>query len=149
MATLEAAVNTDSGTPDPAGVNAVADLVQARLAGARWTVERRRPDPLAHFGQLGDIVIGGRPRAAGGRRILLMAHMDTVFEAGTAAAWPLRTEGDRAFGPGVCDDKAGLVAGIEAVELLVDDAAFDDFAELVLVCNPDEEVGSPVSRPVI
>jgi glutamate carboxypeptidase len=153
METLEATVNIDSGTLDPGGVNTMADLVADRLAGAGWDVERITPAPVEHHGQLGDAVIGrragNRPGDAGGRRILLMAHMDTVFERGTAAARPFGVKGERAFGPGVIDDKAGLVAGIEAVELLADDAAFDGFAELVLVCSPDEEMGSPASRPII
>jgi glutamate carboxypeptidase len=78
-----------------------------------------------------------------------MAHMDTVFDDGTAAARPFRTEGARAYGPGVADDKCGVVAGTEAVELLCDDAAFDDFAVITMACTPDEEIGSPFSKAVL
>jgi glutamate carboxypeptidase len=92
---------------------------------------------------------GGRPVAEGGRRLLLLAHMDTVFDEGAAAARPFRVEGGRAYGPGVTDDKAGVVCGFEAVEVLCDQAGFDDFAAITLVCSPDEEIGSPFSRPLI
>jgi len=92
---------------------------------------------------------GGRPVADGGRRLLLLAHMDTVFDDGTAAARPFRTRDGRAYGPGVTDDKAGVVCGFEAVEVLCDRFGFDDFAGITLVCSPDEEIGSPFSRQLI
>ena len=47
------------------------------------------------------------------------------------------------------DDKAGVVCGFEAVEVLCEEAGFDDFAAITLVCSPDEEIGSPFSRPLI
>jgi glutamate carboxypeptidase len=92
---------------------------------------------------------GGLPVERGGRRLLLLAHMDTVFDDGTAAERPFRTGDGRAYGPGVTDDKAGLVCGAEAVEVLCDLAGFADFAEITMVCSPDEEIGSPSSRPLI
>jgi glutamate carboxypeptidase len=81
--------------------------------------------------------------------LLLLAHIDTVFDAGTAAARPFRSRGRRAYGPGVTDDKAGVICGFEAVEVLCDVVGFDDFAAITLVCSPDEEIGSPFSRPLI
>jgi glutamate carboxypeptidase len=78
-----------------------------------------------------------------------MAHMDTVFDEGAAAARPFRVREGRAYGPGVTDDKAGVVCGFEAVEVLCDLAGFDDFAAITLVCSPDEEIGSPFSRPLL
>jgi glutamate carboxypeptidase len=92
---------------------------------------------------------GARPVAEGGRRLLLLAHMDTVFDEGTAADRPFRVRDGRAYGPGVTDDKAGVVCGFEAVEVLCEEAGFDDFAAITLVCSPDEEIGSPFSRPLI
>jgi glutamate carboxypeptidase len=92
---------------------------------------------------------GGLPVERGGRRLLLLAHMDTVFDDGTAAERPFHTRDGRAYGPGVTDDKAGVVCGVEAVEVLCDLAGFADFAEITLVCSPDEEIGSPFSRPLI
>ena len=53
-----------------------------------------------------------------GPRLLLIGHMDTVFDAGTAAARPYRSDGDRATGPGVTDMKAGLLAGLHAIAAL-------------------------------
>ena len=153
LASLELLVNRDSGSYSADGVNRVADLCEERMRAGGWSIERipHEPDPGAPH--LGDLVLGrrhgARPVEAGGRRLLLMAHMDTVFDDGTAAARPFRTEGGRAYGPGVADDKCGVVAGIEAVELLCDDAAFDDLAVITLACTPDEEIGSPFSKAVL
>jgi glutamate carboxypeptidase len=155
LAGIEELVNIDSGSYTAEGVNRVADLCQARFEAGGWTVERHRhrrgPDWAGP--PLGDMVVGRRsgrrPVAEGGRRLLLLAHMDTVFDEGAAAARPFRTRDGRAYGPGVTDDKAGVVCGFEAVEVLCDQAGFDDFAAITLVCSPDEEIGSPFSRPLI
>jgi glutamate carboxypeptidase len=152
---IEELVNIDSGSYSAAGVNRVADLCQARFEGGGWTVERHRHRPDADWvgPPLGDLVVGrragARPVADGGRRLLLLAHLDTVFDEGAAAARPFRVREGRAYGPGVTDDKAGVVCGFEAVEVLCDEAGFDDYAAITLVCSPDEEIGSPFSRPLI
>jgi glutamate carboxypeptidase len=121
LARLEELVNIDSGSYTAAGVNQVADLCQARFEAGGWEVERHhhRPGGQWQGPPLGDLVLGrragARPAAQGGRRLLLMAHMDTVFDEGTAAARPYRVRDGRAYGPGVTDDKAGVVCGFEAV----------------------------------
>ncbi len=153
LATLERLVNQDSGSYSRDGVNRVADLCEARMLGAGWAVERVAHEPAPGEARLGDVVVGRRtgavPAPAGGRRLLLMAHMDTVFDDGAAAAAPFRVEGGRAYGPGVADDKAGIVVGVEAVDVLCDETGFGDFAGITLVCSPDEEIGSPASRALL
>ena len=155
LARLEELVNIDSGSYTAAGVNRVADLCQDRFEAGGWEVERHhhRPGGQWQGPPLGDLILGrragARPVAQGGRRLLLMAHMDTVFDEGTAAARPFQVRDGRAYGPGVTDDKAGVVCGFEAVEVLCDLAGFDDFAAITLVCSPDEEIGSPFSRPLL
>ncbi|HEV8652677.1 MAG TPA: M20 family metallopeptidase [Actinomycetes bacterium] len=153
LATLEQLVNQDSGSWSREGVNRVADLCEARFRATGWALERLVHEPPQGEARLGDVVIGRRtgalPVAGGGRRLLLMAHMDTVFDDGAAAVRPFRVEDGRAFGPGVTDDKAGIVTGFDAVEVLCDQAGFDAFAEITMVCTPDEEIGSPFSRAVL
>jgi len=150
---LRQLVNQDSGSWSAAGVNQVADLVVARLRRDGWTLERRPHRPGPGQPLLGDLLIGrrlgGLAPEHGGRRVLLLAHMDTVFDDGEATARPFRIEDGRAYGPGVIDDKAGLLAGMEAVESLCGDAGFDRFAEITMVCSPDEEIGSPFSKAII
>ena len=70
-----------------------------------------------------------------------MAHMDTVFAKGAAAARPFRIEGGRAYGPGVSDDKGGIVAAIALLTIL-NDLKFKDYARITLLLNSNEETGS-------
>ena len=148
VAALEEMVNVDCGSYTPDGVNVIADLCDTRFVSNGWEVERRPHragdgDPA----QLGDLVIG-RLRGAGGPNVLLVGHMDTVFDEGTVARRPFRIEGDIARGPGVSDMKGGLLTGFVATEVL-QEAGFDGFGTITYVCNPDEEIGSPYSGPVI
>ncbi|MGZ8481959.1 MAG: M20/M25/M40 family metallo-hydrolase, partial [Candidatus Limnocylindria bacterium] len=140
LATLEQLVSVDCGSYTPEGVNRVADVVADALDTMGAAVERISHRPTVEGRQLGDLVIG---RLAGtGPRLLLIGHMDTVFDPGTAAARPYRVEGGRAFGPGVTDMKSGLLAGLHAIEALI---ATGVKPALTFVANPDEEIGSPFS----
>jgi glutamate carboxypeptidase len=147
LGSLEAMVNVDCGSYTADGVDRIADMCAERFRARGWDVERRAHFPVEGEQRIGDLVIG-RLRGAGGTRVLLVGHMDTVFDEGTAALRPFRKEGDRAYGPGVSDMKGGLLAGFAAVDAL-QDAGFDGFGEITYVCNPDEEIGSPFSGPVI
>ncbi|MGV9904303.1 M20 family metallopeptidase [Streptomyces sp. NPDC003388] len=143
-------VAIDSGSYSPAGINRVADIVGQRLRATGFDTRRVSPPPVGTR-PTGDLVVarkkGSLSVADGGRRILLVAHMDTVFEDGTAAARPFAVVGSHARGPGVSDDKGGLVAGLTALRVL-EDAGFHEYAELVFLAVPDEEIGSPASRPL-
>jgi glutamate carboxypeptidase len=144
---LRAMVNVDCGSYTPEGVDRIADMCQARFEEHGWAVDRRSHRPADGEPRLGDLVIG-RLQGAGGPRILMVGHTDTVFDPGTAAARPFAVSGDRATGPGVSDMKGGLLTGFFAVEVL-QEAGFDTFGSITYVCNPDEEIGSPWSRDVI
>ncbi|RKE23585.1 M20/M25/M40 family metallo-hydrolase [Streptomyces sp. TLI_171] len=143
-------VAIDSGSYNAHGVNQVADWLEQRLLAIGFTVERVAPEQVGGR-RFGDVLVarlaGSVPIEDGGARILLVGHMDTVFEDGTAAGRPFRTATGRAHGPGVSDDKGGLLAGVTAAELLVGHGR-TAFAELIVLATPDEEIGSPASRPV-
>lgn len=140
-------VNVDCGSFTPEGVNEIADQCQARFEAGGWKVDRIPHVPSGAEPQLGDLVVG-RLDGAGGPRVLMIGHTDTVFEPGTAAERPFKIEGDRATGPGVSDMKGGLLTGFFAIEVL-EEAGFDGFGSITYICNPDEEIGSPFSRPHI
>jgi glutamate carboxypeptidase len=144
---LRTMVDIDCGSYTPAGVDRIADLCEERFRRGGWAVERTRHVPSEGEPQLGDLVIG-RLDGAGGPRILLVGHMDTVFDEGTVAERPFRIDGDIAYGPGVSDMKGGLLAGFAAVEAL-QGAGFESFGRITYVCNPDEEIGSVFSGPLI
>jgi glutamate carboxypeptidase len=145
---LERLVNTDCGSYTPEGVDEVGRFVAAFMADAGARVEVR-PDPE---GRLGATVIGawdGASGTPGGPRILLIGHMDTVFDPGTAAERPFAIDDDGiARGPGVTDMKSGLLAGLHAVRAVAA-AGRLPFERLTFVANPDEEIGSPTSPPHI
>jgi glutamate carboxypeptidase len=146
---LRALVDVDCGTYLPEGVNFVADHMEGRFEAAGWSIERipHRSEPAQP--RLGDVVVARLEGSSqDGPHILMVGHMDTVFPAGTAAARPFRAEGARAFGPGVSDMKGGLLLGYYAVACL-QRVGFDGFRSITYVCNPDEEIGSPFSGPLI
>ena len=161
LADLAALVNIDCGSYTKAGVDEVGHRVAAFLEGIGAAVERHPHDTL------GDTIVGMLEGTRGGPRLLLIGHMDTVFDPGTAAARPFRIEAGRAYGPGVTDMKSGLLAGLYALQALVEaspssassvpssasaastSAAVRPFERIAFVANPDEEIGSPSSTPII
>ena len=148
LADLERLVNIDCGSYTPAGVEEVASFVTGFLNALGAEIVSH-PDPE---GRLGPTIVGtvqGSPGA--GPRVLLIGHMDTVFDPGTAAERPFRTEAGQAFGPGVTDMKSGLLTGLYGLRALVGltrDGGLP-FERIVFVANPDEEIGSPSSSPHI
>ena len=149
LADLERLCRIDCGSYSPRGVNKVATWVAEEMARLGAEVERR-PDPE---GRYGDTVVGtwtGLPGA--GPRVLLIGHMDTVFEDGTAADRPFRIESGIAYGPGVTDMKGGLLTGLYAIRALrrvLGEGLPMPFERVTYIANPDEEIGSPSSSPHI
>jgi glutamate carboxypeptidase len=145
LADLERLVNIDCGSYTPAGVDEIGRFVAGFLASLGAAVEAR-PDPS---GRLGATIIGtwaGDPGS--GPRLLLIGHMDTVFEPGTAAERPFAIADGRATGPGVTDMKSGLLTGLYALRAILAWGPLP-FERVTFVANPDEEIGSPTSTPHI
>jgi glutamate carboxypeptidase len=138
LADLTALVNLDCGTHNKAGVDKVGAWVHDRCLAWGWEVQRF---PLSDYGDCWLARLRGQ-RAG---RLLLIGHLDTVYPDGTAAVRPMRFEGPKILGPGVCDMKSGLLTGMYAMRAL-QVSGFDDFAELAFFFNSEEELGSPISR---
>jgi len=81
------------------------------------------------------------------RQLLLLGHLDTVWELGALGRMPFRVRGGRAYGPGVFDMKSGIVIALYAIQSLLD-LGIPLKKNLVLLLNADEEIGSPSSRPL-
>src|SRR4029453_15681776 len=109
------------------GGRTVADVLAPRLRALGMTVARI---PAEAPGLPDNIV--ARLHGQGGGGILLIGHLDTVFDKGEAARRPFRVEGDRAYGPGVADEKGGLVQALMAIRLLRE-AGFTEFGEIVFL----------------
>lgn len=140
---LEQVVNIDSGTGDVEGGRKVAGMLIARLKALGMTVESV---PAEEAGLADNTVatLTGRGKS----RILMIGHIDTVFGPGTAQRRPFRTDAKRAYGPGVADEKGGVVEGMYALQIL-HDLDFRNFAKIVLLMETSEERGSPGTRALI
>jgi glutamate carboxypeptidase len=148
LADLERLVNIDCGSYTPEGVDRIG-VFGSQFMTARGASVERRPDP---DGRLGATVIGtwrgGRMDEPAGPRLLLIGHMDTVFDPGTAAERPFAIRDGIATGPGVTDMKSGLLAGLYSIDALLAAGPLP-FERLTYIANPDEEIGSPSSTPHI
>ena len=143
---LERLVNIDCGSYTPDGVDEVGRFVAAHLGGLGARVDVR-PDAAGRLGATVVATLEGAPDA--GPSVLLIGHMDTVFEPGTVAERPFRIDEGIACGPGVSDMKAGLLGGLYALAALRNELGALPFSRLTFIANPDEEIGSPTSTPHI
>jgi glutamate carboxypeptidase len=140
---LKEIVDIDSGTGDVAGGAKVEALLAARLKALGADV---RTEP-AEAAELPDNLLAVF-HGTGKGKILIIAHIDTVFGPGTAAGRPFSTDRERAFGPGVGDEKGGVVNAIAALKIL-HDLGFKNYATITLLLDDSEERGSPGSRKLI
>ena len=143
LQTLQALVNIETGTGDAEGLAAMGALLQRELQALGATVTRHP----AEAGRVGDNIVG-RIAGRGQRKLLLIAHMDTVYPRGTLARAPFRIDGGRAYGPGIADDKSGVAVILHTLKLLKA-RGFDGWGEVVVMFNTDEERGSYGSRALI
>lgn len=145
---LEALVNIDSGTYTKSGVDEVGAYLQKcfrRFGFATYF------DPQQEYGD--HLIATHQGTEQNGPRILLIGHMDTVFSEGEAQRRPfaLSTRNDHthiATGPGVLDMKSGLLIGLYGLHCLSGNGEAH-YQRVTFVCNSDEEIGSPSSKPLI
>lgn len=137
-------VEMETPSGDAAAVNRLADRIEMLAHDAGLSAER-----TAGTLGFGDILALRTPRLEGhnAKSILILAHIDTVHATGTLREkLPLHEDGDRLYGPGIYDMKAGVLMAIEAMKLAMK-TGHNLPIDLLIV--PDEEVGSKSSRPLI
>lgn len=149
--TMRDLVSIESGSRDAEGLERIAKLIAARLAALGGEVELV---PAADVYKMEDTPerIGSMVRATfkgrGSRKIMLIAHMDTVYPRGMLEKQPFRVDGDRAYGLGIADDKQGIAVIVHTVAMLRA-LKFADYGVLTVLINGDEEISSPGSRSLL
>lgn len=138
---LKRLVLIPSGSGNKAGIDRLCGVLDEMLASLPLS---RRIIPQDRYG---DLLIASVPDTATVPRILLVGHMDTVFPADSPfCGW--REDERHFYGPGVADMKGGLIVAIYALKAL---AAVGLLQKLpvTVIFNSEEEIGSPVSHPLI
>jgi glutamate carboxypeptidase len=140
-------VLAESPTGNKDAVDACVALAaaQATALGGRVKLHRQRK-----FGDILEARFGPKSKTGAAGRVLLLGHLDTVWPLGTLKTMSCRVAEGRLWGPGTLDMKAGAAMAFAAIEILAEASLLERSSarEIVLLLNPDEEVGSPVSRPV-
>ncbi len=140
VALLEKLVNQNSGSLNIDGVTKVGAMVRAELAPLGFAVEWI---DMKETGRAGHLVATHKGNGKG-KRVLLIAHLDTVFEPESPFRTFVRT-GDRASGPGIGDDKGGIVVIIAAMRAMQAAGTLRN-ADIKIVLTGDEErTGSPLA----
>ncbi|MFZ4451586.1 M20 family metallopeptidase [Salibacterium aidingense] len=142
---LKELVEIESPTYDREAVNQVGKLIKehGKQLGARIAVEP------SHHEERGDHVIAtwaGEDESL--KPLLVIAHMDTVWQKGTLETMPFREEGNTISGPGVFDMKGAISFLLTAVKMIQD---YNDTLKrpLTVLFNSDEEMNSATSREII
>jgi glutamate carboxypeptidase len=152
LETLEALVNLESGSRDIEGLGRLATFIAGRLTDLGGRVELVEPGSDVYRMEDTPEQLGSAVRATftgtGSRKILLIAHMDTVYPRGMLARQPFRIDGDRAYGVGIADDKHGIAVILHTLAILRN-LGFRDYATLTVLINADEEISSPSSRHLL
>lgn len=145
LAGLRPWVECESPTFDAAAVNRMMSLAARDLAILGARIERI-PGRMGY----GDCVRARFPHPDGEMEggILVLAHLDTVHPVGTLGALPWRVEGERAYGPGICDMKGGTFLALQAMAAM-QQAGICTRRPVTFLLTSDEEVGSPSTRDVI
>ena len=141
--TLHDMVMIESGSGDAEGLAKMAALTEARLKALGATTERRKTTA----GTGADMVIGTF-KGTGKAKLMLIGHMDTVYQRGILATQPYKIDGSKIYGPGIADDKGGLAVILHSLKIL-NESGWRDYATLTVAFNPDEEVGSIGSGEII
>jgi len=137
---LRELVLVESPSEDPAAVNAAMELTAGWAVGLGGRVKRHKQK---NFGDVFELRFG--PKSSRQKPVLLLGHLDTVWPHGTLKSMPWREANGKIYGPGVLDMKAGVVMALTAISVLRELGAL---RPVTLLLNSEEEIGSPVSRPI-
>lgn len=136
---LEKLVNQNSGTMNFPGVKTVGDMMRAELEPLGFKVKWI---DMAKAGRSGHLV-ATKAGKRGTKRLLLIAHLDTVFEADSPFQTFVRN-GDKAVGPGAGDDKGGMVVIVSALRAMQAAGTLKDASIEIHMTGDEEDAGDPI-----
>lgn len=139
LALLERMVNQNSGTLNLAGVRAMGEMLCPEFEALGFKVEWIS---LPETQRAGHFVATHKGNGRG-KRMLLIAHIDTVFEANSPFQ-KYRREGDKAIGPGVVDDKGGIAVILAALRAMNKAGTLKDADIQVMLTGDEEKTGDPI-----
>ncbi|MFI5447859.1 M20/M25/M40 family metallo-hydrolase [Polaromonas sp. UC242_47] len=149
--TLRDLVHIESGSKDIEGLTKIAALVADRFKQLGGQVQVLQPSDVYRMDDTPEKVgpmVQAEFKGKGTRKIMMIAHMDTVYLRGMLKDQPFRIDGERAYGLGISDDKQGVAAIIHTVAML-QKLQFKDYGTLTVLINGDEEISSPGARSTI
>lgn len=149
--TLKVLTSIESGSRDLEGLEKIGGVIADRLRALGGTVEMVEPANVYRMADTPDKIaraVRATFKGKGTKKILMIAHMDTVYLKGMGEKQPFRIDGDKAYGLGIADDKQGIALILHAIRIL-QDRKFDEYGTLTVIINPDEEISSPGHRALI
>lgn len=149
--TLRDLVHIESGSKDIEGLNQIAALIAGQLKAQGGTVEILQPTDIYRLDDTPEKVgpaVHAEFKGTGTKKILFIAHMDTVYLKGMLKDQPFRIDGGKAYGLGIADDKQGVATILHTVGLL-QKLGFNEYGTLTVLINGDEEISSPGARSTI
>ncbi len=141
IALLEKLVNQNSGSLNLAGVEKVGAMMRAELEPLGFKVEWK---PMIETGRAGHL-IAVRKGKPDNKRLLLIAHLDTVFEPDSPFQKFVR-KGDMGEGPGAGDDKGGMVVIVAALRAMKAAGTLKDANIEIHMTGDEEDSGSPIEK---
>ena len=144
-------MHIESGSKDIEGLNQIAERIAGQLKQLGGTVDVLQTSDIYRLDDTPEKVgpaVQAVFKGTGSKKIMLIAHMDTVYLKGMLKGQPFRIDGDRAYGLGISDDKQGIALIIHTVALL-QKLNFKDYGTLTVLINGDEEISSPGWRSTI
>ena len=149
LTTLKDLVSIESGSRNREGLDKISQLIFNRLKALGGQVEFIEPG--ANMYKMHDTpekpgrMVKAEFKGTGSKKILLIAHMDTVYLKGMLAKQPFRVDGDRAYGLGISDDKQGIALILHTIDSLKK-LKFNEYGKITVLINGDEEISSPAAR---
>ncbi|MGZ8287193.1 MAG: M20/M25/M40 family metallo-hydrolase [Allosphingosinicella sp.] len=141
LALLERLVNQNSGSLNFPGVEAVGRMMRSELEPLGFAV---RWVPMAEAGRAGHIVATHKGSGRG-RKMLLIGHLDTVFEPDSPFQRFARKDETVAEGPGIGDDKGGMVVMVAALRAMKAAGTLEDADIEIVLTGDEEDSGSPIT----